>query len=43
MHNNFYKIIKSYVFDNKSTNILILEDSYFSELPFKDKREKIEN
>ena len=37
-----YKIIKSYIFDNKSTNILILEDSYFSELPFKDKREKID-
>lgn len=42
MHNNFYKIIKSYIFENKSTNILILDDSYFSELPFKNKREKIE-
>ena len=35
MYIDFYKIIKSYISFNKGANILILEDSYYSELPFK--------
>ena len=41
MYVDFYNIIKSYISFNKGVNVLILDDPYYSELPFKGIEEKI--
>ena len=40
MYVDFYNIIKSYISFNKGVNVLILDDPYYSELPFKGIEEK---